>query len=381
MTVTGLEIQLTHGVLADVATLGATLVPPKSLFKKAKPQTNPASAELPAQQPTSAKIRRAVQITKVTVSITSLVAGYQTAMTMMCSQCVSLSELSVEAHPSALTGSVQLHQLFILHQETHPAEDTQKVISQSSAQQHSHELEILHATHLSAQVVSKQTATSALEPTIASQDGNAAHVGPLSSLAEQNGRLADAPTLAATVTLTSWHTFFHADAVIALCKAASDYALVAQSLTQQSSYGQSENTAHVAAVRDDEAVKAAAEPAQASVSKQLSKLQNLPTVLLKVQLKRWVTKACIADHIRWGVTIPEAECKLDSRTMVAVQQQHLQAQLPGQHQNPPGLLATTSNTDHWPQYSPDAHEPGIIHLGGMDLRSAEPAVVTVFFLM
>ena len=248
MTVTGLETQLTHSILADIATLGATLQPPKSLLKKAKPPKSSPLADFSAQQPTPARKRRTVQITKATVGITNLVAGYQTAVTvpfedhlaadsaqkpvpMMCGQCATLSELMIEAHPSALNGSVQLHQLIILHQETHSTEDTTRVINQTPAQQQSHEIEILHATHLSVQVVNKEVAFLGVEPpTIAATGGDAAGFGLPSNLTEQNWQLADAATLAATVTLTSWRTFFHADAVIALCKAASDCAAVARSI-------------------------------------------------------------------------------------------------------------------------------------------------------
>lgn len=387
-------------MLTDMAHLGISLKPPRGLFKKANAQKSLQTSHLDVQPAKAAKTRLAVCITKVTVGITNLVAGYQTAVavsaedclesqlpgasqTLMCSQCLTLSELTGEAQPSTLTGSMQLHQLSVLHQEA----QTAAACDTSQAPAHHHEVEILHASHLSIQVdtLSPRSAPGRNTGRSAYFNGTSADVDPNSTPAGSEGGLDSAPVLAATVALNSWRTIFHADAVIALCKAAADCAAVAHRVTEQLQLpGHLPAAVTEASAQPEEALAAAsAEADQASVSRKLTKLQKLPTVLLTLQLKRWSTNVVIADHVVWGVTLPEAECKLDTRILVAVQLQHLPAQQQQQQQQQeavPGSLQPHSSSlsqhvlEHGETAPPnlsEAQHSGPAQAGGDDGSAAE----------
>ena len=365
--ITACEVHLKHSMLVDLASLGMSLAPPRGLFKKSKgplsTHLDPSSTQV-APQPSKhkqSKPKLAVQLTKMTVGVSNVVVGYQTAvtvatvdrpeedrgspLTLICTECITLQELTGEAFPTAFRGSLQVNNLAVLHQETPdaPSSLTDPAGQRGSAPHH--EVEVLHAGHVSLQVqtASQGQRTASLGshtqhgPDLATVHSLGGSTGP-DELAVVSSAL---PNLAATVSLSGWQSSFHADAVIALCKAGADFASVAGSTAAKLRSTEAES-AHATLLSmstpltqpveaSGTAATASMQDAQGSVARQLSSLQRLPVVALTVQVSEWKTDVVIADHIVWGVTIPEAQCKLDSRTLVAVQQQHLHAQLTQEH--------------------------------------------------
>ena len=348
-----------QSMLPDLASLVTSLMPPKGLLKKSKapkptlsdPVASPAAT--PTANPTGSRPKLVVRITKVTVGIANVVMGYQTAvevpaqdrpeggpLMLLCTECITLQELAGEALLSTCRGSVQVNNLTILHQETHSSRGAVDPPSQQASGKH-HEVEILHATHFSLQAgASPQGHRAGSLGSSADQGSNSENLPNSGSSSEQG--LAGLPSMAATVALTGWHTVFHADAAIALCKAAADFTSIARQtasrlqLPDPYSADISPSPGQMPMTQPSEAaVASAVAPAQdtaASLVERLSKLQRLPAVTLTVEVSRWKTDVVVADHIVWGVTVPEIQCKLDSRILVAVQQQHLQAQLSHQQE-------------------------------------------------
>ena len=370
-------MHLTHSMLIDLTSLGMNLVPPKGFLKKTKGPgqsiSDPISSPTAPLTPKSKKPKLNVQLTKVAVGISNVVVGYQTLvevakadcpedeeapLTLTCTECVTLQELTAEAFPSALKGSVQANNLAVLHQETRSVSASDDSPSGPKQSAPRHEVEILHAEHLTLAVEpASQTPPTALLG-VQTQQGsgleNLPNLGRSDKPHEQGLNVPVLPNLAATILLSGWHTVSHADAVIGLCKAAADFAYV---ICQTATRLQSAETEHTALstgqmpvtnpTQSPVAEAAATAPAQdteASVTRQLSKLHRLPVVMLTVQVSRWKTDAVIADHIVWGIHLSEAQCKLDSRTLVAIQLQQLQSQLTHQQQPQLSQGADPSNS-------------------------------------
>jgi len=364
-------------MLIDLASLGVSLAPPKGILKKSKgpglSTSDPISSPTAPLTSKSKKSKLNVQLTKVAVGISNVVVGYQThlevaradrpeneeaPLTLTCTECITLQELTAEAFPSAFKGSVQANNLAVLHQETRNVSHPDDSLSGPEQSAPRHEVEILHAEHLTLAVdTASQTPPTALLGTHTQQGSNSANLPNLgrSGRPDEQG-LAVLPSLAATILLSGWQTVFHADAVIGLCKAAADFACVArqtgtswqstetESVHTASSTGQMPMTNPTQSPVAKAAAKAAAQDTEASVTRQLSKLHRLPVVMLTVQVSKWKTDAVIADHIVWGVILSEAQCKLDSRTLVAIQLQHLQSQLTHQQQQQLSRGAEPSNS-------------------------------------
>ena len=371
VTVTGCEMHVTHSMLLDLASLGLSVMPPKgSLNKVPKAKAaGMADSQASAAAPThrQAKSKLAVRVTKLTVGITNVVVGYQTAVevplgdqpeggprTLMCTHCITLQEVAGQAFPTALRGDFQVNNLTVAYQEAPSSYATMP--SGQEAVPH-HEVQILHATHFSLQAAPASQGhipRTASLGSPAEQGPNLASLGGSGSTEKQTLSLSGVPSMAATVSLTAWHSVFHADAVIAVCKAAADFSSVARCAAtrlQAAALQPEEASSSMAEFpltqpSEAEAAVAPAEGSQAAVIKQLSKLQRLPVVMLTVQIKKWKTDVVVADHIAWGVSLPEAECKLDSRTFVAVQQQHLQAQISHNQQHQYGHEAVPSSPTH-----------------------------------
>ena len=374
VTVTGCETHVTHSMLLDLASLSLSVMPPKgSLIKVPKVKAaGMADSQASAAAPThrQAKSKLAVRVTKLTVGITNVMVGYQTAVevplgdqpeggprTLMCTQCITLQEVAGQAFPTALRGDFQVNNLTVAYQEAPSSYATMP--SGQEAFPH-HEVQILHATHFSLQAApASQGHRTASLGSPAEQGPNLASLRGSGSTEKQTLSLSGVPSMAAVISLTAWHSVFHADAVIAVCKAAADFSSVArwtatrlQAAALQPEEASS-STAAIPLIQPSEAeaavagaATAPAEGSQAAVIKQLSKLQRLPVVMLTVQIKKWKTDVVVADHIAWGVSLPEAECKLDSHTFVAVQQQHLQAQISHNQQHQYGHEAVPSSPTH-----------------------------------
>ena len=362
VTVTGCDAHLTHGMLTDLAQLGLSLLPPKGLLKKHRPP------ELPPPNPTGsqlsnvaftdgkAKPKLAVQVTKLNVAITNVVVGYQTAvqvaaadclqeqdsaLTLSVTQCVTLQELVAEAYPLTYTGAVQMSNLTVSYQEANG--NAGHEASQAGQPRHlHHEVDILRAGQLTVQVSpATEDAAAASAKHSGLPQGNMSSSGGCSlSQEDQKPSNRQAPSLAATVAMAAWYTAFHADAVVGACKAASDLVSVARqaadSLTTVNSESVDINSkpATIPVVNSGQgqvapaaAASHAADGPASVIRTKLSKLQKLPCVQLTVKLDTWQTNIFIADHILWGVRVADAQLKLDSRTVVAVQQHHLQTQL------------------------------------------------------
>ena len=369
VTVTGCEAHVTQSMLLDLASLGLNVMPPMgSLNKVPKAKAagmadSQASAAAPPQR--QAKSKLAVRVTKLTVGITNVVVGYQTAVevplgdqpeggprTLMCTHCITLQEVAGQAFPTALRGDFQVNNLTVAYQEI-PSSYANMPSGQEAVPHH--EVQILQATHFSLQAApASQGHRTASLGSPAEQGPNLASLAGSGSTEKQTLSLSGVPSMAAMVSLTAWHSVFHADAVIAVCKAAADFSSVARwtaTRLQAAALQPEEASSSMAEMpltqpSEAEAAVAGAEGSQAAVIKQLSKLQRLPVVMLTVQVKKWKTDVVVADHIAWGVSLPEAECKLDSRTFVAVQQQHLQAQISHNQQHQYGHEAVPSSPTH-----------------------------------
>lgn len=353
LTVTGCETHLMHNMLIDLASLALSLLPPKGLLKQQKPPQSAPTDHVGGQQHNvdatgrTAKSKLAVQVTKVTIGITNLVVGYQTAvqvaaadlahgqdssLALTVTQCATLQELVAEAYPLAYSGAFQMSNFTVMHQEAQRG--IAPVASQTGPSRH-HEVEVLRAAQLSVHVdAAAEDAKMSLSASQGAVRGNSAP----GAQEFQGLAYRQMPRSAATMSLNAWRTTFHADAVIGMCKSAGDFASVARQTAAQLKVVSSESVDiksrpdKVPAVDPPEAsAAAAAAPVkgnQASVIRtKLSKLQNLPIVKLVVKIDRWQTDIIIADHIVWGIRVAELQLKLDSRTAVALQQRHLQMQL------------------------------------------------------
>ena len=350
LAVTGCEAHLTHSMLLDLASLSLSLLPPKGLFMKRNTGIA-ANANLPARDQQSADFRgRAnkpklvVQITRVTVGVTSMVVGYQTAvevaaadrlpeqhsvLTLRCTQCMTLQELTADICPVSYRGSLQMNNLAVIHQETQGSSPPGMPSSGQSGHSQ-HEIDILHASHLSVQAEALAEHANTLPSSHSIDADHPASLGKMDQNSEQLGP----PRFAVKVALNAWRTGFHADAVIGLCKAAGDVLSVvhqtAASLQAISleSVEVNSKAAKVPSVGPAEAAIAPARgDARSRIVAKLSKLQTLPAVSLTVEITRWQTDIIVADHIVWGARVAEVQLKLDSRILLALQQQQLQAQL------------------------------------------------------
>lgn len=367
-------------MLTDLASLSVSLVPPKGFLKKGKGPgqsiSDPISTPTAPLTSKSKKPKLNVQLTKVAVAISNVVVGYQTLvevaradrledeealLILTCTECITLQELTAEAFPSAFKGSVQANNLAVLHQEARSGSASDDSPSGPKQSAPHHEVEILHAEHLTLAVdpTSQTPLTVPLGMPTQQSYGltNLPSLGMSGRPDEQGLAVPVLPNLAATILLSGWHTVFHADAVIGLCKAAAEFACVArqtatslqstdtESVHAASSTGQTPMTNPTQSPVAEAPATAPAQDSEASVTRQLSKLHRLPVVMLTVQVSKWKTDAVIADHIVWGIDLAEAQCKLDSRTLVAIQLQHLQSQLAHQQQQPStqGADPTTSS--------------------------------------
>lgn len=341
-------------MLLDLASMSLTLLPPHGLFRKHSTRTGSPARQLQSTAPKAraAKAMPALQVTRVTVSVTSMVVGYQTtvevgaadrqheqggALTLTCTHCLTLQELTAVAYPVSYRGALQMSNLAVTHQE---AQAGSAPTGNSRASGHKqHEMDILRASHFSMQVEAAADHAQAL-PVQSSASHAAAADTPAFSPSEQDAQKLSPPRLAVKVALTGWRTGFHADSVIGLCKAAGDVSSVVRETAAglQSSRAESvevdPQAAKTAAVDSAEHHAAATAPSTSDaaphLSTRLSKLENLPTVRLTVEVERWQTDVIVAEHIVWGIRIAEVQLKLDSRTLLALQQRLVQAQLPQQ---------------------------------------------------
>ena len=351
--VTGCEAHLTHSMLLDLASISLGLLPPQGLFKK--PHARTASADSSVRQKQGAddlsgrpaKAKLALQVTRVTVGVTSMVVGYQTAvqvaaadrrheedsvLMLTCTQCVTLQELTAEVHPLSYRGNLQMNNLAVTHQETQTSSTPAGPSSGTSAHLH-HEIDMLRAAHLSVQ-------TEALPVSHNTAADNPASGGQTDQGSESLGP----PRLAVKISLNGWRTGFHSDAVIGVCKAAGDVSSVVRQTAASLNTISLElvevnsQSAKVPVAGSSEAHGAATPPVKVDegsrIMTKLSRLQKLPAVRLIVEIARWQTDIVVADHIVWGVRLAEVQLKVDSRTLLALQQQQLQAQLSQLSQQP-----------------------------------------------
>ena len=348
LAVTGCEAHLTHSMLLDLASLSLSLLPPKGLFMKGNTGTA-ASTNLPARNQQTADLRGratktklALQVTRVTVGVTSLVVGYQTAvevaaaerrqeqdgaLLLRCTQCLTLQELTAEVYPLSYRGSLQMHNLAVTHQETQGGSPP----GIASAGQLQHEIDILHAAHLSVQAEEALADNANTLPgSLSVAADHSASVGKMDQESDQSGP----PRLAVKVALSAWRSGFHADAVIGLCKAAADVSSVVhqtgaslQTISFESVQVNSKAAKVPALYHAEAATAPAGDDATSRIMAKLSKLQKLPAVKLTVDITRWQTDVIVADHIVWGARVADVQLKLDSHILLALQQQQLQVQL------------------------------------------------------
>ena len=364
VTVTGCEAHLKHSMLLDLASLGLRLMPPKGLFPSKAPKQAPSHSQaISAPNGGRSKRKPAVKVTRVTVGVSKLVLGYQTAvevtasehaeggaLTLFCTECITLQELAGEAVPHAFKGSLQLNNLTVSHKET-------RVLSlpaSPSAAPH-HALDILCAAHFSVQADPACQVQGTTMPSHTEHSPNLASTRKSAVSSPPDGQgLSSLPCIAVTTAMTGWHSVFHADAAIALCKTAVDFTSVARQTAIQlhpKSTGPSGLESHAQLTEAVAPVEAAAPAAKAPaaaaakapddhrhalVMTQLTQLQKLPSFLFTLQVTNWRTDVVVAHHIVWGLALQEVQCRVDSGTLVAVQQQHLHSQLTStqpQHQN------------------------------------------------
>ena len=347
LAVTGCEAHLTHSMLLDLASMSLSLLPPKGLFMKRNTETA-ANANLPAidQQSTNSRGRAtkpkvALQVSRVTVEITSMVVGYQTAvevaaadrqqeqdgaLTLNCTQCMTLQELTAEVYPLSYRGSLQMNDLAVTYQETQGSSPP-GMLSSGQSGHLQHEIDILRASHLNVQTEALTEHANTMPASHSIAADHSASVGKVDHASEQLGP----PRLALKVALNTWRTCFHADAVIGLCKAARDvFCVMRQTVArlQTISLDTVEVNSKTAKVPAVDSAEAATAPGDTScIMAKPSKLQKLPPVRLTVAITRWQTDIMVADHIVWGARVAEVQLKLDSRILLALQQQRLQAQL------------------------------------------------------
>lgn len=395
LAVTGCEAHLTHSMLLDIASMSLSLLPPPGLFNKRRTMTSLPVGQLQNSEPQAyaAKTKPALQVTKLTVAITSMVVGYQTtvkvaaadrqreedgALTLSSTHCVTLQEFTAEAYPASHRGALQMSNLAVTHQE-----------ARASGHMH-HDMDILRASHFSVRV--QPVAEHAQAVPMQSSVSHAS--APDSSLFDQLDRDAQKlgpPRLAVKVTLAGWRTGFHADSVIGLCKAAGDVSSVVQETAAGLHTSRPESdimhsrSAKVLTIDSPESATAPSTGDAAARSRaRLSKLLKLPAVRVTIEIERWQTDIIVAEHIAWGVRVAEVQLKLDSRTLLALQQQQLQAQLaqlPHQNQAHSAELAHTAgvpDSTH-PEEQSQQHSQGMSQRtqGGQEpLDSSErPSVV------
>lgn len=353
-------------MLLDLASLSPSLLPPKGLFVHPKSKTaetaNLAGRQQHSMDPRgrAGKTKLSLQITRVTVGVTSMVVGYQTAvevaaadrqegegsaLTLICTHCMTLQELTAEAYPLSYRGSLQMHNLAVTHQETQ-ADNTPDMPSSGQSAHVQHQVDILHAAHLSMQAEALTEHATALP----ASNSNAADSSASVSQVDQGPHQLKPARVAVKVALNGWRTSFHADAVISLCKAAADVSSVVRqtvSSLQPINLESIEVNSTAAAVPAVDAAEAAAAPAKGDdtsrVMARLSKLHKLPAVRLTVEVTRWQTDITVAEHIVWGTRVAEVQLKLDSRTLLALQQQQLQAQPTQLPQQTQALSAATTH--------------------------------------
>ena len=367
LAVTGCEAHLTHSMLLDLASLSLSLLPPKGLCMKRNTRTA-ANTNWPARDQQSAKLRGeapktklALQVTRVTVGVTSMVVGYQTAvevaaaerqeqdsaLTLTCTQCITLQELTAEVYPRSYRGSLQMNNLAVTHQETQGS----SLPGAQSSGHLQHEIDILRASHLSVQAGTLAEHANTLPASHGIAADDSASVGKVDQASDQLGP----PRLAVKVALNAWRTGFHADAVIGLCKAAGDVLSVMhqtvaslQTISLESLEVNSK-AAKVPAAVPAEAVAAPARGDDTSrIMTRLPQLQTRPAVTLTVEIARWQTDVIVADHIVWGARVAELQLKLDSRILLALQQQQLHAQLTQLPQQTQALPAEQAHQSELP---------------------------------
>lgn len=404
LAVTGCEAHLTHSMLLDLASLSLTLLPPPGLFNKRSTTASSPMRQLqnPEPRPHAAKATPALQVTKLTVAITSMVVGYQTtvevaaadrqrvedgALALTCTHCVTLQELTAEAYPASLRGALQMSNLAVTHQDA--------VVSRARASGHMHhDMDILRASHfsVSAQPVAEHAQAAPMQVSVAyagAPDSSS------SDQLDQDAQKLGPPRLAVKVTLAGWRTGFHADSVIGLCKAAGDVSSVVRETAAGLHPSRPESDiihSRSAEVPTFDAPESVTVPstgdAAAQIRIRLSKLHKLPAVRLTIEIERWQTDIVVAEHIAWGVKIAEVQLKLDSRTILALQQQQLQAQLaqlPQQSQAHPAELAHTAGVPDstQPEEQSQQHSRGMRqqaqggqeHLGSSERPSAIARVI------
>lgn len=355
MNVAGLEIMLAQIVLQDALTLAVHAKPPSGLFAdKAKRRQPP---NVSSSDPSTALLHEAkkkpsckLQLAEASFGMSNVSLAYQTTvtvpeadrlgdgpLTIACTERISVQDVTAEVHPLDMHAFLQIEGLAISHQElplrsntptsSAAAQSVQMLCAAQCSMQAGKADDIQHAQHRTSGRLSFKAP-------------GAEMVLPASSPASACAR---PPALAAAIQLVGTTFVFHADAVLALCKAAGDVAAVMQQAQAMAGQLQSEVMSTPAAPPCDSQQPPASSssvlhphdgslPTVASAKKaKQAKPTTFPRVHLHLQVIQLQADFIVAEHITWGLSLPSVHCHLDSSIFVALLQQQ---QITGQHGQP-----------------------------------------------
>ena len=325
---------LAQEVLRDMVLLAMHAQPPTALFsRRALGKQSPATPQqaLAAAVESKQKTARKLQLTEASLGISAVSIAYQTtvtvpaedrpesgALTLACTERFSVQGITAEVYPLNMRASVQIEGLAVSHREAPEATGGNSVdnaLGQS--------VQIISAAQWSLQA-GKTADMQAAQRTPRGSYIFLQGSEPMSPAASSTSACASPPAVTTAVHLQGTHAVFHADAVLAMCKAAGDVVHVLQQAKAtcerpgMASNGTSSVSPTPAFGR--EAQFNMQPETRPSPKTKTAKPKTMPKIKVHLQVVNLQVDFIVAEHITWGLSLPNVSCHLDSKTLAALLQ-------------------------------------------------------------
>lgn len=327
---------LEEGLLHDTLQLVMHAQPPNSLFSRVAKDKHPPDvvrSVSPAGTSASQKPSLKLQLTEISLGMSNTNVVYQTtvtvpdldrpgsgALTLVWTERFAVQDVTAEAYPQDMRASLQVEGLALSHQEL--PQDTRTAQNNTAPQT----VQVLYSEQCSLQV-GRSADVQTLHQSANGPYSFTAPTDDASSAASSASACASPAAMTAAVQLVGTCLVFHADAVLALCKAAGDVSGVmqqAKAMQQQVQLGIVPGQRLTASLPDSFTNQQQPDilPELKSDSKaKAPKLRSFPRVHVHVHVTRMQADFIVAEHITWGLSLPSVNCHLDSRALVALLQQ------------------------------------------------------------
>lgn len=325
---------LAQEVLQDMVLLAMHAQPPTALFsRRALGKQSPAILQhAPAAAVGSKqKTGRQLQVTEASLGISAVSIVYQTtvtvpaedrpeagALTLACTERFSVQGITAEVYPLDMQASVQIEGLAVSHQEA-----PETIGGNSTGNAAGQTVQIVSAAQWTLQA-GKTADMQAAQRTPRGSYVFIQGAKSTSSAASSTSACASPPAITTAVHLQGTHAVFHADAVLAMCKAAGDVSHILQQAkaTHEQPGMASDGTSSVSPTPafGHEAQFNMQPDTRPSPKTKTAKPKTMPRIKVNLQVSELQVDFIVAEHITWGLNLPNVSCHIDSKTVVALLQ-------------------------------------------------------------